>query len=151
MSTNLDRILAESSSIGIDLPQISQKNDCTSLLNKLTVSWSTDPVGLKYSLKDECDFPIASSIALHSPVDQNFGTKSNNNGRSNGSDMERKNVSKRKRNYGYFSPDENWTRKREQLLRQCEEYLELESIGSRFTKDNFKRGLLNMVRIVLNT
>lgn len=186
----------------------------TSLLRELTSSWSSEPVCVKYSLKDECDSvddvnrvprdaddetTVANRRNAHTqlrrtkavassdggaggptePVDESKSHVSNgiNNGSAatsavsataenssplsgfsalfaflpSSSSSSPKSVrgahETKRRMYGRLSVDETWLRKRAQLLRQCVEHLELESVGSRYTKETFRRAFMNKVGV----
>lgn len=171
-----------------DLSSERKAGKSLSLLSELTSSWSSEPVCVKYSLKDERDFvdigaPTTAANGSSAPYRadsnsldgqhhqhhqshqqvlderQNFVAKvddkttnakavSPGKGTAAHSKGSRSSADCKNMNYGgALVPDESRMRKREQLLRQCTEYLELESVASRYTKDTFKRGFLNKVRI----
>lgn len=128
-----------------DPPSSIGKGKSSSLLRELTSSWSSEPVCVKYSLKDDRDFidsiardEVANGEKCHLKI-----------GQCSNSVIELSAIRTRnecaKMDYGVLTNDENWKKKRAQLLRQCAEYLELESVNSKFTKDNFRRGFLNKV------
>lgn len=160
-----------------NFPDNIRKGKSLGLLRELTSSWSSEPVCVKYSLKDDCDFvdpgggkaecisvipndatqngdsgmKMKSSASNAKPIISKNSSSSTPSSSSLGSCSVTSAIStscdgddfvKTKTTY-----DDNWIRKRLQLLRQCTEYLELESVSSKYTKDNFKKGFLNKVRI----
>lgn len=129
-----------------DVPGIGKGK--SSLLRELTSSWSAEPVCVKYSLKDDRDF-IDSNVRDEAANGEKCDLKNASSSKSPSSisfgccaKSSRRDA---KMEYSGFSADENWKKKRTQILRQCAEYLELESVNSKYTKDNFRRGFLNKV------
>lgn len=140
------------------------------LVDDLRSSWSAEPVCVKYSLKEDLAFvdsPTATangSGATHRADSPNHeghqqlvrkrnvvarvDDKTNGKAASKGSTESRSAANGRSMSFGgYFVPDERWMKKRDQLLGECAEYLEKESVASRYTKETFKRGFFNKVRI----
>lgn len=145
------------------------------LLDDLRSSWSAEPVCVKYSLKEDRAFvdvdpPTATANgngASHRADSPNHDghqeqqlvrrrnlvakvddKTTNAKAASKGSTDSRPPANGRSMSFGgAFVPDERWMKKRDQLLGECAEYLEKESLASRYTKDTFKRGFLNKVRI----
>ncbi|XKL66388.1 hypothetical protein PGB90_009808 [Kerria lacca] len=135
-----------------DFPSI-RKHKSICLLKELTSSWSSEPVCVKYNLKDEGDtIDTGSSLRDDMSINQNFdaGVDENTIPHVTNAKISNWKISdsdKNKMNQSISVLNENWTKKRTQLLRQCTEYLELESVGSKYTRDNFRKGFLNKVRI----
>lgn len=124
------------------------------LLRELTSSWSAKPVCVKYSLRDDCDFVDTGNGASppeHATSNQTFCSKIHKSSSSDGtsvaetSSSKMSNLLETRMNHSRTSIDDNWTKKRTQLLRKCTEYLELESANSKYTKETFRRGFLNKV------
>lgn len=134
------------------------KGKSLSLLRELTSSWSSEPVCVKYSLKDDGDFGdcggsqirqvdstavSAVPVAAAAPSSAVSGVR--NNCAVSGRPALARAAAVIKPNFDILFADENWKKRRAQLLRQCSEYLELESINSKYSKENFRRGFLNKV------
>ena len=129
-----------------DPPSIG-KGKSSSLLRELTSSWSAEPVCVKYSLKDDHECMDSSLRKDHVPNGEKWqkaAHSSKSTPAANSIELVRRSL--KIDNGGLSANDEHWKKKRAQVLRQCAEYLELESLNSKFTKDNFRRGFLKKVR-----
>lgn len=103
-------------------------------LRDLTVAWDVDPQANKYTRNDDTEPCCPSGQRM--PADR----RSSADGMV---DVEL--VRRAPPNMSAMEMESIKERERASMLRKCAQHLELESVNGKYTRENFKRGILNKV------
>jgi hypothetical protein len=111
-------------------------------LGDMSVTWDADPQGnRKYSRNDDMEPCCPSSV-----VASGGGRESNETRRSLTDGMVSVDLtSKQQPSMSTMEMESIKERERTSMLRKCAQHLELESVNGKYTRENFKRGILNKV------
>lgn len=126
-------------------------------LKDMSVAFDVDPQIIKYSRNDDTESSCPSSRVLSdqpwlsndqpkSPGDQprSFGDQPRLSLVPDGLvDVE---LTRKQPNMSAMEMESIKERERASMLRKCAQHLELESVNGKYTRENFKRGILNKVR-----
>lgn len=103
----------------------------------MSVAWDVDPQGNKYSRNDDTE-PGCPSGRI---------TKSES--RPSGDGLVDIELTRNPSNMSAMEMESIKERERASMLRKCAQHLELESVNGKYTRENFKRGILNKVSTYL--
>ncbi|VVC39275.1 Hypothetical protein CINCED_3A001760 [Cinara cedri] len=97
----------------------------------MSVAWDIDPQGNKYTRNDDTE-PCCPSSRI-----------ANSEPRPSGDGLVDVELTRNPSNMSAMEMESIKERERASMLRKCAQHLELESVNGKFTRENFKRGILN--------
>jgi len=103
-------------------------------LKDMSVAWDIDPQGDKYSRNDDTE-PCC-------PSGRNI-----NEQRTSVDGLVDVELTRKPPNMSAMEMESIKERERTSMLRKCAQHLELESVNGKYSRENFKRGILNKVNL----
>lgn len=103
-------------------------------LKDMSIVWDVDPQGTKYTRNDDTDSGCPSG---RNPIELQ---------RSPADGLVDVELTGKPPNVSAMEMESIKERERASMLRKCAQHLELESVNGKYTRENFKRGILNKVR-----
>lgn len=102
----------------------------------MSAVWDVDPQGNKYTRNDDTEPGCPS------------GRVANSEPRPSGDCLVDVELTRNPSNMSAMEMESIKERERASMLRKCAQHLELESVNGKYTRENFKRGILNKVSVV---